>query len=74
MSKQFVFSFPLRRKGQEHVTGDARVVASSWMEAGRKLWMHGVHNEWIIGDCRHCYFVPVEYIDSIGGDVMLTKP
>lgn len=56
MAKQFVFIFPLWKRGQEWITGDARVVAASQKEAAQKLWAEGIHKEWIIGECRHCHF------------------
>ncbi|MCY1305476.1 hypothetical protein D9M70_552830 [compost metagenome] len=52
--QQYLFTFPLWKRGQEWITDDAKVVAANQQEAAKKLLADGVHHEWVIGDCRHC--------------------
>jgi hypothetical protein len=58
--QMYVFTFPLWKRGKEWITDDAKVVAANQKEAAEKLWAEGVHNEWVIGDCRHAAFTHTE--------------
>lgn len=54
MPKLFVFTFNLWKRGNNLVTDEARITAET-IEQARVLVSHW-HDEWIIGDCRHCAY------------------